>query len=143
MRQLALAALVLASVVGCQPSAGTVPVKGKVTVKGAPAPDGTLVTFSPVGTGGETASGRVQSGQYELFSGNRGDVGAKPGKYKVSLTAGASMQQGDYSKTTTSTNTKAPTVGNGDIPKEYTSAETTTLEKEVTSGSNTIDIEIP
>jgi len=142
VRQLALITLILAFIAGCQPSSGTVPVKGKVTLKGAPVADGTLVTFWPIGTG-ETASGRVQSGEYELFSGNRGDVGAKPGKYKVVLTSGTSMQQSDYSKTTSSTQAKAPTAGGGEIPKQYTAAETTTLEKEVTSGSNTIAIEVP
>jgi len=142
VKQLALVALIFTCVLGCQPSAGTVPVKGKVTLKGSPAPDGTLITFTPIGEG-ETASGRVQSGQYELFSGNRGDVGAKPGKYKVVLTGGQSMQQGDYSKTSSAKNAQAPSAAGGGIAKEYTAAETTPLEKEVTSGSNTIDIEIP
>lgn len=142
MRQLALAVLVCSLVAGCQPAAGTVPVKGKVTLKGAAAPDGTLVTFSPIGEGGETASGRVQGGQYELFTGNRGDVGAKPGKYKVSLTGGSTMGESDYSNTA-SKKGQIPGSGSGEFPKEYSSAETTPLEKEVTSGSNTIDIEVP
>ncbi len=142
MRQLALAVVVLTFIAGCQPSAGTVPVKGKVTLKGAPAPDGTMITFWPVG-GGETATGKVKSGEYELFSGVKGDVGAKPGKYKVVLAEGSAPDKGAYEAMKAPKKGEAPGATTGSFPKEYGSAETTPLEKEVASGGGNIDIEVP
>ncbi|MBN8603687.1 MAG: hypothetical protein J0M26_21910 [Planctomycetes bacterium] len=141
MRLLALAALCLTFIAGCQPSAGTIPVKGKLTLKGAPAPEGTLVSFVPVG-GGETATGKVKAGEYELFSGVRGDVGAKPGKYKVVIAAGTSPDMGAYENMKKPKKDEAPGSSTGDFPKEYATAETSPLEKEVASGAN-YDIDIP
>lgn len=142
MRLLALAALVLTFIAGCQPSSGTVSVKGKVTLKGSPAPEGTMITFVPVG-GGETATGKVKNGEYELFSGIKGDVGAKPGKYKVVIAAGSAPDQGAYEAMKGPKKGEAPGSSTGTFPKEYGAAETTPLEKEVASSSNTIDIEVP
>lgn len=145
MNKFAWLGLILLVAVGCTPSAGTVPVKGKVTLKGAPAPEGTLITFTPVGAG-ESATGRVKAGgEYELFTGVRGDAGAKPGKYKVVIVGGTPMDQSAYQsmKPQKPGQGAAPGQASGDFPKEYASADTTPLEKEVTSGSNTIDIEVP
>ncbi len=147
MKQLAILAIALVFFVGCGPSAGTAPVKGKVTLKGAPAPDGTMVTFWPVG-GGETATGKVKGGEYELFSGVKGDVGAKPGKYKVVLAEGSSgdastPDKGAYQSQGAPKKGDVPGASTGKFPTEYGTAESTPLEKEVKSGSNTIDIEVP
>ena len=142
MRQLAVALLALTFFVGCQPSSGTVPVKGKLTLKGSPAPDGTMVTFWPVG-GGETATGKVKGGEYELFSGVKGDVGAKPGKYKVVISAGSAPSEAAYESMKAPKKGEAPGSSTGGFPKEYGAAETTPLEKDVASGANTIDIDIP
>ncbi len=142
MRQLALAALILTFIAGCQPSAGTAPVKGKVTLKGAPAPEGTMITFVPVGEGA-TATGKVKNGEYELFSGIKGDVGAKPGTYKVVIAAGSAPDQSAYEAMKGPKKGEAPGASTGTFPKEYGAAETTPLEKEVASGSNSIDIEVP
>lgn len=141
MRLLALAALCLTFIAGCQPSAGTIPVKGKLSLKGAPAPEGTMISFVPIG-GGETASGKVKGGEFELFSGVRGDVGAKPGKYKVVIAAGSAPDKDAYSGSKAGKNSEAPGASTGGIPKEYLAAETTPLEKEVASGAN-YDIDIP
>ncbi len=141
MRQLALLLGLLVFTVGCGGN-GNVAVKGKVTLKGAAAPKGTKITFWPVGAG-ETASGVCdESGAYELFSGVKGDVGAKPGKYKVVLAEGAPSGNAAYENMKTPKKGEAPGVGTGVFPKEYGAAETTPLEKEVASGSPTIDIDI-
>lgn len=141
MRLLALAALCLTFIAGCQPSAGTIPVKGKLSLKGAPAPEGTMVSFVPVG-GGETATGKVKGGEFELFSGVRGDVGAKPGKYKVVIAAGTSPDMAAYENMKKPKKDEAPGATTGEFPKEYATAETSPLEKEVASGAN-YDIDIP
>lgn len=141
MRQLALILGLLVFTVGCG-GTGNVPVKGKVTLKGAPAPKGTMITFWPAG-GGETATGVCdESGTYELFSGVKGDTGAKPGKYKVVLTEGASSDNDAYKNMKTPKKGEAPGTGTGLFPKEYGAAETTPLEKEVAGGSPTIDIDV-
>jgi hypothetical protein len=142
VRLLLLAVLSLAFVTGCGEAAGTIPVKGKVTLKGAPAPDGTLVTFWPVGGEGETASGRVKGGEYELFSGNKGNVGAKPGKYKVVFTEGTSPDMKAYENMNAPKKGEAPGTGTGTFPKEYGSADTSPMEKEVASGGN-FDLAVP
>ena len=142
MRLLLLAVLSFAFVAGCDAASGNISVKGKVTLKGAPAADGTLVTFWPVGGQGETASGRVKGGEYELFSGNKGTVGAKPGKYKVVFTAAASTDTSAYEKSSKPKKGDAPGAGTGTFPKEYGSADTTPLEKEVASGGN-FDLAVP
>lgn len=132
----------LLSVAGCGGSSGFTEVTGTVTIKGQPAPEGTGVTFSPVAGSAPdllTATGRVDAqGKFQLFSGNEGTIGAKPGKYKVFLSPkpndGAYMQGGG---------TAPPKIDLGGIPKEFSSPDTSPKEVEVTAGQpNAIDISI-
>ena len=73
-------ALVLA---GCGSEAAKVPVRGKVTFKGQPLTDGSVM-FVAQGSG-VTATGTIKpDGTYELHSGKPGE-GITPGAYKVSI----------------------------------------------------------
>jgi hypothetical protein len=143
--------LLLVVSLGCDQS-GSVPlgtVKGQVTLDGKPMPN-VSVTFIPAGEqGGATSMGRTDaSGNYELIYVD-GKKGALIGKHKVSVTtvrddpaAAAQMSSdspeyaqqasgasGDYSKQWVDP-----------IPAKYNSP--TTLEHEVKSGSNTINLEL-
>ncbi len=130
------------SITGCGGGGGFSDVTGTVTIKGQPAPEGTGVTFSPVAGSAPdlmTATGRLDAqGKFQLFSGNEGTIGAKPGKYKVFLSPkpndGAYMQGGGSAP---------PKVDLGPIPKEFASPDTSPKEVEVTAGQpNVIDITI-
>jgi hypothetical protein len=143
-----LLVLFLASA-GCTesgPSLGTV--SGQVTMDGKPLPN-VAVTFVPAAAeGGSSATGKTDAnGNYELYTFDR--KGAPIGKHKVSVTtvnqgAGSAMDlpadSPEYAKQAT---------GGGDdyskvkpfvetIPAKYNSQ--TTLEHEVKSGSNKIDL---
>lgn len=125
--------------VGCGGGTSVQPVKGKLLLKGSPAPENTRVNFAPIGEG-MAASGIVDAeGNYELLSGAEGLPGAMVGTYKVSVTADASS--GDYMDS--SVRGGVPGVVTGPFPKEYTSEFTTPIQKDVVEGENTIDIEIP
>lgn len=84
---MALALLAVVGVAGCTGGGGgsakLVPVKGKVTYKGAPVA-GATVTFIPSGTG-QPATGQTDaSGSYSLTTGTQ--PGAAVGQYKVTVT---------------------------------------------------------
>lgn len=115
----------------------TYPVKGKVTINGAAPPANTQVVFSPVDPAIPVASGTLDaSGNYSLYSGIEGKEGAVPGKYKVYFTlpvdSSAYMKAGKA----------APKAADDSIPSELTNPSTTSIEKEVTAGENTINLEI-
>lgn len=70
-----IAFLSLCSLVGC--SDGTVNIKGKVALDGAPLPDGRIAFVSQ--SGGTGGSATIKSGEYSLK--------ATPGNYQVQITA--------------------------------------------------------
>ena len=119
-----LAALVL-SCWGCgtssEPPAGTtIPVKGKVTYKGQPLTQGSVV-FEP--DGGREANGEIQSdGTFELTTFKIGD-GAVPGVHRVGITG--SLKGG-----------KSP------IPVKYRSPSSSKLEVEVSAGKTDYPVDI-
>jgi len=138
----AFASFVLA---GCGSSGPkTYPVTGKVTAGGKPVKN-CAIHFQPVdsikqfGSDSQIASGQIaDDGTYTLYTGTTGTRGAMAGKYKVVLqpTAGAGTAQirkGEREPAAVESNL---------VPKEYTDALTTPKEVEVTTGSNTINIEI-
>lgn len=129
-------------VAGCGGSSGFTEVTGTVTIKGQPAPEGTGVTFSPVpGSAPDLlmATGRLDAqGKFQLFSGNEGTIGAKPGKYKVVLSP--KPNEGAYMQ---NSGAAPPKIDLGPIPKEYVSPDSSPKEVEVTAGQpNVIDITI-
>lgn len=133
---LTVACLSLFLVAGCDSGPSMSPVSGKVTIGGQPAPENTLVNFVPVDPAIMAASGKVDaSGDYILYSGNEGKEGAMVGKYKVYLSP--DMSGSSYMEAG-----KPPEMSAGAIPEKYTKLETTDKEVEVTSGSNTINIEL-
>jgi hypothetical protein len=100
----------------------TVPVRGKVTVDGAPLKEGSVVYWPNANKGNQSpleAVGQIkEDGTYELLT--RGKPGARPGSYKVTVTAQHKLNPNDvYSKTKQL------------APQMYTTKETTTLVIEV------------
>lgn len=139
----------LVFVLGCGSGGlGTVPVKGTLTIGGQPA-NGVGISLVPVDKTLPTASGNVQNGAFEVFSGVQGAPGAVPGKYKVVLntTAGNSLEEAKkmYGSGAPSRDAKssAPEVAKGPFPGKYLDAATSDKEVEVTSGANDLKIEIP
>jgi len=134
--------------VGCGPSGlKTSPVTGKVTIDGQPAVN-CRIDFQPIHEANQVASGQIaEDGSYTLLTGVSGTPGAMVGKYKVVLVPmGGDMAMGDEEPDYMS-GSADPTAGPeseepGMVPKEYMSAETTPKEVEVTSGANTINIDI-
>ncbi len=139
--QLALCFGVLATVVGCGEGGPAMnAVTGTVTIGGQPAAD-VLVTFQPSDATMEAASGRTGSdGKYTLTSGIQGKPGAMAGSYKVVLQQQSSADEAAYAGG--GGQSAPPTGPETNIPEEYSSADTTPMTKEVTSGANTIDIAI-
>jgi hypothetical protein len=92
------------------------------------------------------ASGPVQNGSFKLFTGTQGTPGAIPGKYKVVLVAaaGAAPTASMYQQAAAgaSRSSPAPTAALP-FPDKYKDAATSDEEVEITSGSNTLKIEIP
>jgi hypothetical protein len=128
-------------------------VKGKVTLFGRPYTKG-LVTFTPEGGGPTGTSPTDANGDYEIWS--AGKKGAAIGKHKISVTtikdptpketpvgatssddpayAAQAFGGGPAEYATKAKEDKEP------IPAKYNSA--TELVKEVTSGTNTFDLEL-
>ena len=135
-------------VIGCGPSGPTTqPVSGTVTVGGAPLANAT-VTFTPKTPDGtlETAGGNTdESGKYTLYTGIQGKPGAMAGVYIVKVAEGMdeaaseagymSDEGGAQGGADTSADPGAPS--GSKIPADFS------VEVEVKSGSNTINVEIP
>src|SRR6478672_5539591 len=85
-----IAAMSLAWASGCSSgNNGLATVKGKVTYKGKPVPNGT-VNFNPVDGNKPSASGKIQpDGSYilETYLGSRPSAGAVIGSHKVIIVA--------------------------------------------------------
>lgn len=127
------------------------PVKGKVTFYGKPYAKG-IVTFSPVDGGPSATSATDDNGDYELWT--SGKKGAVIGKHKVSVTTiiEPPKDSGPPPGATSSDDPGYTAFGNPSDYKKVESAKKepipakfnkdTTLEKEVSSGSNSIDLEL-
>jgi hypothetical protein len=130
----ALAVLGLAALTGCGGAGGTYPVRGKVVyADGAPVSGG-VINFEPAGAEGEPATGIVnQDGTYEARTTDK-LAGAKPGKYRVSITPPEVESEGE--------NSKAPPLP---FDRKYLSAESSGLTADVRPGSNefTFTVERP
>lgn len=144
---LVCAALGTLTLVGCG-SGGpkTNSVSGKVTVDGQAVKNCTI-TFQPVDSANQVASGQIgDDGTYTLFTGVTGTPGAMAGKYKVVLTpqmAPAGEGEDPAYMSSGKDPTQDPALQKSDVvPQEYTNVTTTPKEVEVTSGDNTINIEI-
>jgi hypothetical protein len=132
-----VAAMSLAMLAGCGGGAeGLAAVKGKVTYKGKPVPNGT-VNFNPVDGNKPSATGKIQpDGSYtlETFLGNRPSPGAVIGQHKVVIVA-MQDQEGILPEQRAAL---PPPI----IPSKYTHPNTTDLKAEVGNKENTIDFEL-
>src|SRR5262245_46771168 len=118
-----LAALAFLPGPGCGSGAGaqaapTVPVKGKVTFKGQPVTQGTVV-FEP--DGGREAHGEIQpDGSFMLTTFNKDD-GAVPGTHRVAVTGAVKSKPA--------------------FPLKYKNPSSSKVEVEVTDGKIEYDID--
>jgi hypothetical protein len=131
MRQFGtLVLLSIAFVAGCSGGKFESSVSGTVTLDGKAIGPGFLV-FAPVGGETNPANGAIQTdGSYELKTANT--AGLHPGKYKVSVTV---LDQPDVPP-----GERSFVVAKSRIPEKYNDPNTSGLEFDVDSGSNTIDI---
>jgi len=133
----ALTALSLSLVLGCgSRSSGLAIVKGKVTYKGKPVPNGT-VNFNPVDGNKPSASGKIQpDGSYtlETYLGNRPSAGAVIGQHKVVIVA-MQDQEGILPEQRAAL---PPPI----VPSKYTHPNTTDLKADVGNKENTIDFDL-
>jgi len=134
---LCFVALALCTVPGCGGrSNGLAVVKGKVTYRGKPVPNGT-VNFNPVNGNKPSASGRIQpDGSYtlETFLGSRPSIGAVIGSHKVIIVA-MQDQEGILPEQRAAL---PPPI----VPAKYTHPNTTDLIAEVEDKENTIDLDL-
>jgi hypothetical protein len=124
----AVMVLLASALAGCGESLSSV--TGKVTYKGQPVTEGTII-FSPIGAGGTNpgspASANVKAdGTYEMQTGTRN--GAVIGKSTVSYTAPGGKASTDPKK-------------QGE-PSPYAGLDAMQTEVEVKSGKNVIDIQL-
>lgn len=129
---------------GCEnPGPKVYPVKGKLTINGAPAKD-VQIHLYPTDNFGTLGSGIVASdGTYEILSGNLGRPGVAPGKYKVVLQQlGPSGKEAAMARYAAGAAGGAPPLPKETFPKEYSAAETSPKEIEVKTQPNTFDIDI-
>jgi hypothetical protein len=122
---------------GCGSSSqGLALVKGKVTYKGKPVPNGTI-NFLPTNGNKPSASGEIQSdGSYSLktFVSNRPSDGAVVGQHKVVIVAMVDMA----SRLPEERIPLPPPI----VPVKYTSPATSDLTAEVENKENMIDFDL-
>jgi len=121
--------LLLCSCAGCNGSPASV--SGTVSLDGKPLDRG-MVSFQPR-SGGQLATGTIQSnGRYSLST-NR-EQGLQAGEYIATVIL---RERGEESEIG-----GPPMPGKYIVPREYSSTETSGLNYQVTSGKNTIHIEL-
>ncbi len=137
-----LGAAVIA-VLGCGSggfSGPTGTVTGKVTLDGAPVPQGCVVSF--VSPAGFTASATVGAdGSYTLRSGDKADIPAANYKVAVAQPA-ADMSGADYDKYMSAEGGQAAAAPAATIPAKYQTVDASGLSYDVKEGPNPINIEL-
>src|SRR5262245_21575967 len=132
-----LVAAVLPVAIGCNGSGeGLAKVKGKITYKGKPVPNGT-VNFLPDDGNKPSATGEIQpDGSYALktTAGNRPSDGAVIGKHKVMIVA----MQDQGSLLPEQRAALPPPI----VPAKYTHPNTTPLTAQVEDKENVIDFDL-
>jgi hypothetical protein len=142
-----LVALIAVVFVGCTSQTGpkTVPVKGTLTIDGAPAENITL-SLAPLESSNPVATGVVSGGAFELYSGVQGAKGAVPGKYKVVLAAsGASSKEEamkKYAGGAAGGNKSELKAAALPFPEKYASSATSDKEVEITADGADLKIDI-
>jgi len=123
-RFLPLVPLLTLALAGCAGDWGSA--SGTVTLDGAPLKEA-AISFVPA-DGGATAYGQVKDGAFSLSTGQKD--GLKAGKYRVAVSAST-----------------VPAMGTKEVaklltPKKYASPETSGLEADVKSGSNSFKFDL-
>lgn len=120
---------------GCGPKfPKTAIVRGKVTYKGKPVPNGTVNFIPGGGTNAKDAQGEIQpDGTYSLTSFRPGD-GAIPGNYTVMIIA----MQDQANRLPEDRSPLPPPI----VPIKYTSLATSDLKATVEDKENTINFEL-
>lgn len=129
---------------GCGPRGPAVhPVSGTLTVNGQPAAN-VQVVFMPVDPSHQVAIGRSDaSGIYSLTWGSTNRNGAEQGRYKIVLNQLETETESEATdKYSAVGNRRPPKPPQAAFPPEYSAAETSPKEVEVSTGPNTIDIEL-
>ena len=104
--------LLVATSVGCQKKAATIPVNGKVVYKGKPLEYGSVM-FQPSG-GGPIARGTIASdGSFTLTTEKEND-GAVPGEHQIRITSFEAQKSAIQTR-------GEPTLGKSAIPQKYNS----------------------
>jgi len=132
-----LFAIAFSLVAGCGGSGhGLAVVKGKVTYKGKPVPNGTI-NFLPTDGNKPSATGEIQSdGSYSLktFVSNRPSDGAVIGQHKVVIVAMVDQA----SRLPEERSPLPPPI----VPVKYTSPATSDLTAQVENKANVIDFDL-
>ncbi|MAT72490.1 MAG: hypothetical protein CMJ58_23555 [Planctomycetaceae bacterium] len=79
LRRVSVLALAIGCLTGCGGEQGDLAVAGKVTLDGAPVPQGTIVLSS----GGAAATGAIENGRFQIAA----EKGLAPGTYHVRIVA--------------------------------------------------------
>ena len=121
-------------------------VSGMVLYKSQPVEKGTI-SFTPTTPDGRAATGTIENGKYSLTTLAPGD-GALPGKYKVTVIA-KEVDTTEMEKISKggqfhhdATFFKAMKNAKKLVPAKYGLADTSGLEREVKTSSNTLDFEL-
>jgi hypothetical protein len=149
LRTALLASIGIVACLGCSDDTGLAKrysVSGKVAYKGEPVQNA-RISFVPTTPDGRPASGQVENGRYTLTTLAPND-GALPGKYKVTILSQevdtsemksiAKGGQFHHDKAFAKANQTAKAL----VPSKYNLAETSGLEREVKSQSNSIDFDL-
>lgn len=135
--RLLLVVACLSVVLGCgRGGEGLAVVKGKITYKGKPVPNGT-VNYLPADPNKPSATGEIQAdGSYAMqtYLGSRPSQGAVIGKHKVVIVAMQDMA----SRLPEERVPLPPPI----VPIKYTSPATSDLKAEVEDKENTIDFDL-
>ncbi len=128
---------------GCGPGGPAIyPVSGSVMVGGQPV-SSVQVSLMPIAGKQQVAAGVTDAaGQFRLTWGSTARAGAEVGRYKVVLNQLSTETEADVMERYSGKGGKAPKDPKPPFPKEYSSAETSPQEVEVTAGANTLDIAI-
>lgn len=126
--------LLLAASTGCGEKTDAVPVAGKVSYKGEPLKNGTVM-FIPDG-GGTAATGEIQpDGTFKLTT-FRKDDGAVPGDYTVVVQVFPDPESGGGLPGMEFGSEKPP------IPERYMDATQTDLKATIGSSDNNLDLQL-
>jgi hypothetical protein len=126
----------LALALGCEGGdSALVPVSGRVLLEGRP-PGPAVITFTPTGeTAGSGAVGGLDGDGRFTLTDVRGEPGAHPGQYKLSLYPTPEAATGNVPTNVVST-------GSTSIPAIYLNASTSTLTATVPPTGGTIEVEL-